>query len=292
VEALRTLYEDPGESAAELPEQLAALYGGGLPLSDDAVYANFVSSLDGVVSLGGRRGSGSAISGRDRADRFVMGLLRASADAILVGAGTLRAEGGQPWTASWISPDHASAYAALGRPDPLLVVATASGELDPGEPALEMPTLVVTTAVGAERLRGQLPATVRVRALPPTARRASALRGHAILAAIRAEGGRRVLLEGGPRMAATLVAEDLLDDLFLTLSPVLAGRRTSSNGGEARPGLLEGTELLPRDRRWTRLSTVKRHGSHLFLHYRLSPTEGEAGGDAPTKSAAPATSRR
>jgi 5-amino-6-(5-phosphoribosylamino)uracil reductase len=85
-----------------------------------------------------------------------------------------------------------------------------------------------------------------------------------------------VLVEGGPRLVATLVAEDLLDDLFLTLSPVLAGRRTDGNGGETRSGLLEGIELLPQAGRWTRLSSVKSHGSHLFLHYRLAPTEGEA----------------
>ena len=92
---LRNLYvEGEGLAAAvEMPEALADLYGGGLALSEDAVYANFVSSLDGVVSLGGRRGSGSTISGRDGADRFVMGLLRALADAVLVGAGTLRTEG-------------------------------------------------------------------------------------------------------------------------------------------------------------------------------------------------------
>ena len=125
---LRNLYvEGEGLAAAvEMPEALADLYGGGLALSEDAVYANFVSSLDGVVSLGGRRGSGSTISGRDGADRFVMGLLRALADAVLVGAGTLRTEGGQPWSPRWISPAHADAYASLDRPDPLLVVATAS----------------------------------------------------------------------------------------------------------------------------------------------------------------------
>src|SRR5438445_5115349 len=193
VRLLQTLYEEPEQPGFtdELSGPLEELYDGGLSLSNEAVYANFVSSLDGVASLGGRRGSGSAISGRDGADRFVMGLLRALADAVLVGAGTMRAEGGQPWTPGWISPDHAAAYAGLGRPDPLLVVVTRSGELDPAEPAFRAPTLVVATTAGAARLRGRLPASVRLRELA-----GDRPDGRAILAAIRAEGCGRVLAEG------------------------------------------------------------------------------------------------
>src|SRR5437879_2487329 len=165
VRLLHTLYEEPVQPGItdDLTRPLEELYDGGLSLSKDAVYANFVSSLDGVASLGGRRGSGSAISGRDGADRFVMGLLRALADAVLVGAGTLRIEGGQPWSPGWISPDHADAYATLGRPDPLLVVVTSSGDLDPDEPALQGSTLVVASTGGAARLRGRLPASVGLR---------------------------------------------------------------------------------------------------------------------------------
>src|SRR5207253_8139129 len=140
---------------------------------------------------------------------------------------------------------------------------TASGDLDPREPAFETPTLVVTTAAGAARLKGRLPAGVRLKVLA-----GDRLGGNDILAAVREDGRRRLLVEGGPRLLASLVADEAVDGLFLTLSPVLAGRSSSDNGG-ARPGLLEGIELLPQARRWTRLSSVKSHGSHLFLHYRL-----------------------
>jgi riboflavin biosynthesis pyrimidine reductase len=266
VELLHTLYEEPEQRRcdSELPQRLAAAYGGGLALPEDGVYANFVTSLDGVVSLAGRRGSGSAISGRDRADRFVMGLLRALSDAVLVGAGTVRADGGQPWTPSWISPDHAEAFADLDRPQPLFVVATASGDLNPDEPAFEMASLVLTTAAAAARLRGRLPPAVRLRALPD-----DRLDGRAIVAAIRAEGCRRVLAEGGPRLLATLIGDQVVDDLFLTLSPVLAGRRSEGRADGMRAGLVEGIEFLPGSGRWARLLSVKSHGSHLFLRYRL-----------------------
>ena len=78
-----------------LPEELTILYGGDLrfPEHDDRPYVigNFVSTLDGVVSfeIPGKSGGGD-ISGFNEADRFIMGLLRASADAVIVGSGTLR----------------------------------------------------------------------------------------------------------------------------------------------------------------------------------------------------------
>src|SRR5258708_4296556 len=60
-----------------------------------------------------------------------------------------------------------------------------------------------------------------------------------VLDAVRAEGHRRVLTEGGPTLLAGLAAAGLLDELFLTLSPVLAGRRA----GDGRLGLAEGAHL-------------------------------------------------
>src|SRR5205807_9223950 len=116
-----------------LPVQLAELYDGGLAIRKGTVYANFVSSIDGIVALeGGRAPSGGIISGRNEADRFVMGLLRAFADAVVVGAGTVRAEGGKAlWTPDYIFPAAAEALAALRRalkrePAPRLVIVCGS----------------------------------------------------------------------------------------------------------------------------------------------------------------------
>ena len=94
---VRTLIDHDGESAeSPLSRKLRELYDGDLhfrppPAARPFVIANFVSTLDGVASyeIKGQSG-GSTISGSDPADRFIMGLLRASADAIIVGAGTLR----------------------------------------------------------------------------------------------------------------------------------------------------------------------------------------------------------
>jgi len=76
-----------------------------------------------------------------------------------------------------------------------------------------------------------------------------------------------VLTEGGPRLLGQLAAGGLLDQLFLTISPVLAGR-----GDTGRPGLIAGQELLPGRTEPAELLTVHRHGSYLFLRYAMRGT--------------------
>jgi 5-amino-6-(5-phosphoribosylamino)uracil reductase len=73
-----------------------------------------------------------------------------------------------------------------------------------------------------------------------------------------------ILTESGPSVFGSLVASRLVDELFLTVSPVLAGR-----GDTARLGLVEGVELVPQTRVAGRLRAVRTNGSHLFLRYSL-----------------------
>src|ERR1700704_5602659 len=133
------LYEADGPSY-KLPADLHHVYGR-LGFKTPVVYANFVASVDGVVSLGSKPPAGSTISGKYPADRFLMGLLRACADAVVIGAGTMRATPGHLWTPAHVFPDLAAAFAAvrqkLGRSrEPRLVILTASGRLDVEHPAL------------------------------------------------------------------------------------------------------------------------------------------------------------
>ena len=119
------------------------------------VYANFVSSIDGVAAIGGVEMSSAAISGGASADRFVMALLRAVADAVVVGAGTVREHGG-PWTAEKAFPPGAESFSRLragisASESPTLVVVTASGKLPVEHPALA-DAIVVTTSAGARSL--------------------------------------------------------------------------------------------------------------------------------------------
>src|SRR5260370_17109604 len=111
---LARLYEQAGLPAWGLPQELAAAYGGDLGFTEPCAYANFVASVDGVTALGPEYpSSGSAISGHDPADRFVMGLLRACADIVPIVAGTLRATPCRRRTPRHTYPASAAAYAAL-----------------------------------------------------------------------------------------------------------------------------------------------------------------------------------
>ena len=112
---LERLYAVPGPAEDALPPGLAQLYDGGLRLAGSRVFANFVSSIDGVVALPSVDASPSVISRKSEADRFVMGLLRASADVVMVGAGTLRAEPEHRWTPEFINPQAADDYRRLRR---------------------------------------------------------------------------------------------------------------------------------------------------------------------------------
>src|SRR5690242_20564348 len=144
-----------------MPADLERIYGR-LGFADRALYSNFVTSVDGVVTLGAHPSAGSVISGRNPADRFLMGLLRACADAVLLGAGTLRATPGHRWTPEHIYPDAASSFADLRktlgrRPQPRLVVFTISGHLDTSHVAVIEGATVVTGEAGAKVLEGRLP---------------------------------------------------------------------------------------------------------------------------------------
>jgi riboflavin biosynthesis pyrimidine reductase len=265
LEPLDVLFEER-PAGHVLPAGLQRLYGGGLSIADDLVYANLIASLDGVAAFEATRGAGPTLRGGCDADRFVMGLLRAMAGAIVIGAGTLRTDRHHLWTPGYVAREFGPLYRDLGHADPRLVVVTASGALDPEERALEAGALVITTDAGARRLGTRLPATNRVQSLG-----SGPLEARAILDAIRAEGSRRVLTEGGPRLLATFVGGGVLDELFLTLSPVLAGR----DSGESRLGLIEGITLLPEAGRWARLRSLRRSGSHLFLRYSLKRSGAE-----------------
>jgi riboflavin biosynthesis pyrimidine reductase len=270
---LERLYAVPGLVTHGLPSGLAQLYDGDLGFNGSLVYANFVSSIDGVVALPSVDASPSVISGKSEADRFVMGLLRACADVVLVGASTLRAEPDHRWTPEFVYPqgrgDYTRLRAALGlAPEPGLAVLTSSGDLDPETPALQG-AMVFTTSDGVRELerRGPFPATVlEVEG-----------DGHLdlgrVIHALRSRGMRMILSEGGPTVIGQLLDLGLLDELFLTISPVLIGRIRS----EVRPGLAEGVDLLRKGGPLAEVLSVHRHGSHLFVRYSLaSSRRGQA----------------
>src|SRR5579863_489328 len=166
---VRTLMDrGQNQSGPSLPQGLRELYDGDLhfpapPAERPFVIANFVSTLDGVVSyeVKGQAG-GATISGSDPADRFIMGLLRASADAVVVGARTVQDVSPQSlWIPEYTYPDAKDLYAeyranVLHKPEyPLLVVVSGSGKLELKRAIFRTPgvrTVVMTTSAGRDAL--------------------------------------------------------------------------------------------------------------------------------------------
>jgi riboflavin biosynthesis pyrimidine reductase len=279
---LETLYEVDGGSALPLPPELARVYGRlafPLHLGRPYVIANFVASLDGITSLQlpGKSGGGP-ISGANPHDHLVMGLLRAAADAVIVGAGTLRAVPRHVWTPAYVCSAFADAYQCLRsglgkRGPPLNVIVTAGGDVDPGLRVFqsgEVPVLLVSTRAGAARLRGLgLPPSVKIL----EAEGADRLSARSILAAMeRARPSDVILVEGGPHLLSDFFAEKCLDEQFLTLAPQIAGQ----DGSPPRPGLVAGKRFAPEHPLWGTLTGIKRAGSHLFLRYSF-PAEAQPG---------------
>ena len=279
---VRTL-NDCDEEYAEpaLPQRLRELYDGDLhfrasPVARPYVFANFVSTLDGVVSyeVKGKSG-GSTISGSDQGDRFIIGLLRASADAIVVGAGTLRDVSAKSlWTPESVYPDGKHFYAeyrisAQHKPEyPLLVVVSGSGRLDLERAIFQTPamrTVVITTTAGRDELRRRGAATqgsVEVHALNSSS---EGIAPQAILELLQSQFGVKLLLhEGGPTLFGQFLAAGVIDELFLTMSPQLAGRK----GDSTRPALLQGVEFVPESAPWFQLVSVKERAAYLYLRYR------------------------
>jgi riboflavin biosynthesis pyrimidine reductase len=272
--ALKTLFETKRGKVLPLPPNLARLYGClrmPLPRSHPHVFSNFVTTLDGVVSLNAKgHASGADISGFSAQDRMVMGLLRAIADVVIIGSGTLGADRRHVWTAGAIFPELADEYRrlsqALGKPEaPLNVIVSGSGEIDLRLPVFasgKVPAMIITTTAGAKRLRKQGAAdSVEIHAIRS---KASAIPARAILDEVcRASPGKLILVEGGPRLLGDFYAERLVDEQFLTLAPQIAGR----DAGERRLSLVMGKAFAPRDPLWGTLIDVRRGSSHLFLRY-------------------------
>src|SRR5579859_6982506 len=275
--ALTTLLDRAPAPPLPLPAELVGAFGGALgfpaPAGRPYVLANFVTTLDGVVSYAiPGQADGGPISGHNAPDQFVMGLLRACAGAVVAGTDTLTASPGALWTPAAICPAAAGTYADLRQglglpPQPASLVVTGHGDLD-YDAALfqnpDIPVYIVTTEEGAQHLAtaGRLPAHVRVRPVAPAGTIAPA----AILALAAEIGARRVLVEGGPHLLGTFLAARQVDELFLTLAPQLAGR----DDAQRRPALVEGRAFLPATAPWARLLSAKSAGEHLYLRYGLS----------------------
>lgn len=239
---MRQLWPDPG--AVDDVAVLVAAEERPAPADRPWVLVNMVASLDGAIAVAGRsQGLGGPT------DKAMFAALRAVADVVLVGAGTVRAEGYGP-----ARPSEATRAArrARGQTDaPRLAVVTRSLHLDLNAALFtkaEHPTLVITCAsADAERQRAVAERAELVVAGDDAVDLADALRK------LAQRGTALVTCEGGPTLNGALIAADLVDEWDLTLSPLLTGSdedRASRGPGPPAPQpmrldrLIEGDGLL------------------------------------------------
>jgi riboflavin biosynthesis pyrimidine reductase len=240
------------------PRRLAAAGPAAAGSARPYVLLNMVSSTDGRASAGGRS---APLSGP--ADRALFRALRTPVDAVLAGAGTVRSE---RYGRVLRDPERRAERRSRGMSEePLACIATSRLALDPALPLLAEPAAKVVVLTGsAQELPSTAAAVSYVRA--GTERMLDLPRA---LADLREQHGVELLLcEGGPHLAGELLAAGVLDELFLSLSPMLLG---SPAGAGREPRILSGVELDPPVA--LELLSVLHSGSALFLRYRVAGSE-------------------
>jgi riboflavin-specific deaminase-like protein len=252
VKVLR-LYPPPGREVFAVYEDLELPPAGRRGAVRPYVIVNMVSSVDGRAALEGKAsGIGSAT------DRRTMRTLRSGADAVMIGAGTLRAEK--------LSLGLDEADGAL---QPLAVIVTHTGDIPLEEHLIVkggQEVLILLSDAAPRRVVERLRNLAPVMRAPADSTGAVDL-GRALLA-LRAERGvESVVVEGGPGLNHALISRQLVDELFVTVAPQLLG-----GGADQTLTLLQGPELQASDRPILDLVSVHLAGDELFLRYSIAQT--------------------
>jgi 2,5-diamino-6-(ribosylamino)-4(3H)-pyrimidinone 5'-phosphate reductase len=247
------LYPPPAREVLAIYEDLDLPPTGNLEGARPYVIINTVSSVDGRTAMEGKAsGIGSTT------DRRTMRTLRSKADAVMVGAGTLRAEK----LSLGLDPTE-------GTPQPLAIIVTDTGEVPLEEHLIvegDQEVLILLSDAAPERV------VERMRTLAPVLRVPADSTGavdlEKALLALGAENGVEFLVvEGGPSLNHAMISHHLVDELFLTVAPELLGGTVDQT-----LTLLRGPTLATRDRPTLDLVSIHLSGAELFLRYSLART--------------------
>lgn len=237
------LYPESGEvTLDEFRDQLE------FPALEDRPYAiaNFVSSVDGRAAFAGRSAPLS-----DDGDRALFHALRERVDAVMVGTGTLRTE-----RYGALIRDEEACRRRIERglePQPLACLVTRSGALPLDIPLFAQPRVLAFAPEPVDSLE-----TVTLDATELTLT--------AVMRRLSADYGVRSLLcEGGPTLFGSLIHEGLVDELFLTVAPKLAG-------GGTEPTISSGAELA--EPAALRIRSILERSGSLFFRFVVSAQAG------------------
>ncbi len=246
-------------------------------------YANFVQSMDGIASFKGKHASGGDIA-QSMEDKWLMNVLRAHADAILLGMNTLVEEthnlpmlnGGRGPVYRTEGEELRGLRTRLGKAREKVIFATSSATIDPAAYRIfdgdEVDAFVLTTAAGADKLSGKHVQTL-----------VSGSHGTVDLPAamemLRQDLGIKLLLcEGGPTLYGNMARVGLIDEKFVTVSPMEAGllvppeqepsEEEKRNPPRSRPTTFTAIGFTSENFPWWRWMSCRRVGSHQFNRYR------------------------
>ncbi|MGW0814402.1 pyrimidine reductase family protein [Streptomyces viridiviolaceus] len=213
--------------------------------------ANMVSTLDGAAQHDGRSQPISSA-----ADMRIFGTLRALADVVIAGAETVRQEGYRPARAR---AEFAELRQAAGQgPAPVIAVVSASLELDFSLPLFTSPLVPTLILTGAAAAPDRIAAAERAGARVVVAGDGAGVDPARAVRALAELGHTRLLTEGGPRLLGQFVAAGVLDELCLTVSPMLTA-------GDAQR--IAGGPSVEVPRRF-RLASLLEEEGFLFSRYR------------------------
>jgi 5-amino-6-(5-phosphoribosylamino)uracil reductase len=279
------LFTEPAPPDAQgLPDAFRAIYPGDWPLparpgrtpDRPYVYSNFAISRDGRISfnLPGHEAA-AYVTKADAHDRWLMGLLRMRADAVLIGDNAIRMEPDYLATPGFVAPWDATAFTAQRAadglaPTPLLVVLSLDGRLPPHAACLHDPDhhlAIATTRAGSEHAR-TLDAAGPLDVLDLGETSADL---HRLLAILHADYGVRALLcEGGARVQAGMLAAGLIDEEFVTWCSIFVGQAP----GHVRPSYTEGVAWTPATAPHSLPVSLHRAGEFLYLRTRVVYADG------------------
>jgi 2,5-diamino-6-(ribosylamino)-4(3H)-pyrimidinone 5'-phosphate reductase len=219
------------------------------------VCINMAMTADGKITSAGREEPAFS----SRLDKKTMDRLRAEADAVLVGAGTLRADNPPLHVRD---PEMKAHRRSLGKPEGLVnVLVTASAEVDPAarffrDDGTAAPIVATVEDAPADRLAR----LAQVAEVWTVGRGRVAL--PRLLIRLKARGIERLLVEGGGELNWGFVRDDLFDELYVTIVPALLGGRDA-------PTLCEGDGLTMADQRRLRLVSAEVIDGEIFCRYAV-----------------------
>jgi riboflavin biosynthesis pyrimidine reductase len=245
------------------------------------IYSNFVQTLDGIVSLRGEFGAGRHIS-ESAEDRWLMDLLRAHADAVIYGINTLVEERayikGQQRGPVFrvVDPELQKLRERLGRAKMKNIFVTASATINLADYRVFdgelVDAYVVSTNTGAAKLRSQRHPSVNIIEAGEWPR----VDLEVMVRKLRAELGIQYLLcEGGPRLYGSMARAGLIDEKFVTISPVEVGQAappeqvmTGFDLTRLRPTTFAGPGFTRETMPWWTWISCRKVGDHEFNRYR------------------------